>query len=188
MKTHFLILMFAFISFEIFAQKNKKNDTAISVDDTLSKYRPKYDYGRENYLGDVTVISPPKKTEAADNDYAYNFDITDKLNTQSTPTRIIRGSRLQKQGFRIQIYLGEDRKEATETRQRCFGSLSEYHPYLSFTRPIYKVRLGDFEDRKSAKKTLSRVKRYFPKAKIIADMVWKTNLETNNKREIKKDK
>ena len=177
MKTHFLILMFAFISFEIFAQKNKKNDTAISVDDTLSKYRPKYDYGRENYLGDVTVISSPKKTEVADNDYIYNFDITDKLNMKKVisndENKIIR---IKKSGFRIQIYLGTDRQEAMQLREKCFGTFAEHNPYLEFSRPTYRVRLGDFEYRESARQVWLKVKRRFPTASIIPDMVWVTKI------------
>ncbi len=177
MKTYFLILMFAFISLETFAQKNKKNDTAISVDDTLSKYRPKYDYRREVYVGEVTVISPPKKIEVADNDYAYNFDITDKLSmgraSYDVGNTVIR---IQKSGFRIQVYLGTDRQEATQARQKCFGSFAEYHPYLEFSRPTYRVRLGDFEYRESARQVWLKVKRRFPTASIIPDMVWVTKI------------
>ena len=180
MRTYLLVIMFAFTSLEIFAQKNKKDkkdDTAISTDDTLSKYRPKYDYRREVYTGEVTIITPPKKIETADNDYAYNFDITDKLSMGTAATAYEKTViRIQKSGFRIQVYLGTDRQEATQARQKCFGSFAEYHPYLEFSRPTYRVRLGDFEYRESARQVWLKVKRRFPTASIIPDMVWVTKI------------
>ncbi len=157
MKGYLIIFLLFSYSFEILAQKDKKT---VFIDDTRN-YLPKYGQhivAKENYI--------------------YKFDITSQLSMGHVSTTICwLTPRLQIKGFRIQIYQGKERTEATETRHKCFTYFEEYHPYLQFKRPTYDVCLGDFYTKKSAKQMFKSVKKHFPKAKIVEDMVWKTNIE-----------
>ena len=151
-----------FVSLEILAQKSKKINF---VNDTIINYIPRYEYSR--YIA----------TKAK---HIYKFDITSQLNVEPVRPKGVGGHHIQLKGFRIQIYQGKERTEATETRQKCFKHFEEYHPYLQFKRPMYDVRLGDFKSKKDAKKILKQVKKQFKNAIIISDMIWHYKIYKNN--------
>ena len=154
MKKYLIVLIFLFAYLEILAQKSKKINF---VNDTIINYIPRYEYSR--YI--ATKVK-----------HIYKFDVTSQLNVEPVRPKGVGGYRTQIEGFRIQIYQGKERKEATETRKKCFEYFEKYHPYLHFKRPMYDVRLGDFQNKKDAKKMLKQVKRQFKNAFIVSDMIW----------------
>ena len=50
-------------------------------------------------------------------------------------------------GFRIQIYVGNDRKSADDAKVYTYQTYPEIFPYLTFQQPVYKVKVGDFLNR-----------------------------------------
>ncbi len=158
MKKYLIILVLLFVSLEILAQKSKN---ANFVDDTIINYIPRYEYSR--YIA----------TKAK---HIYKFDVTSQLNIEPTRPKGTGGHHAQIKGFRIQVYQGKERIEATETREKCFEYFEKYHPYLQFKRPTYDVCLGDFQSKKDARKMLKKVKKQFKNAIIISDMIWHRNI------------
>ncbi len=81
-------------------------------------------------------------------------------------------------GFRIQIFSGEDRYVAEEVLAEARdwwdaqqGVPDELQPEVAYIQPYYRVRLGAFEFRQAADSMLSRVRRQYPDAFLVPDLV-----------------
>ena len=47
-------------------------------------------------------------------------------------------------GYRIQIYQGSVRKEATEAKTRFLNLFPEVNTYINYSPPNFKIRVGDY--------------------------------------------
>jgi hypothetical protein len=81
------------------------------------------------------------------------------------------------QGYRIQIYSGQDVSEA-DTIAHHFKAwadttISSYNPdtYVFFRTPYYRVHIGDFHERERAIRFSNLVKRQFRDAWVVYDRV-----------------
>ena len=62
--------------------------------------------------------------------------------------KMITGSIYTSPGFRICIYSGSNREEAIQIKQNFIRSGSQYKNYITYSRPYYKIKVGDFETKK----------------------------------------
>lgn len=53
-------------------------------------------------------------------------------------------------GFRIQIYNGSDRNEASKIKMNFLRNFPETRAYLTYHNPQFRVRIGDFRTRRKA--------------------------------------
>lgn len=74
-------------------------------------------------------------------------------------------------GFRIQLYVGNDRKQADDTKVFVYTSYPEIYPYISFQQPLYKVKVGDFLTRLDAERYYRNLRDVYPAAIIVPDIV-----------------
>jgi uncharacterized protein Veg len=74
-------------------------------------------------------------------------------------------------GFRIQIYVGNDRKSADDAKVYTYQTYPEIFPYLTFQQPVYKVKVGDFLNRMDAERYFASIKETYPSALILPDKV-----------------
>lgn len=81
------------------------------------------------------------------------------------------------EGFRIQIYSGENVADADTVAGRfrvwADSTMADYQPetYVFFKTPYYRVHVGDFHHRDKAEKFSRIVKRYFREAWVVYDEV-----------------
>lgn len=85
------------------------------------------------------------------------------------------------EGFRIQIYSGEDRNVAEgiltearswwESQRGAPGIANDLQPDVAYIQPYYRVRIGAFEFRGDAETTLTRVRQRYSDAFIVPDLV-----------------
>jgi len=77
-------------------------------------------------------------------------------------------------GYRIQIYFGSGamgREEANEHHARALSYFPELKVHLIYQYSYYKVRIGDFRTREEAFRWHQKVKRRFPNAYIVPDII-----------------
>ena len=145
---------------------SKKNDKVVNED--LSQYRPRY----KPSLTEPDIISTEKMTTmpsstATDIPLHVNKRLDAILDTIAMHNKSIKFTN----GFRIQIYVGSDRKAADDAKIYTYQKYPEIFPYLSFQQPIYKVKIGDFLNRMDAERYFSDIKDLFPSAMILPDRV-----------------
>ena len=140
---------------------SKKNEKADKED--LSLYRPKFKSASESELESVKTST----TATSDVPLHVNKRLDAILDTIAMRNKSVKFVN----GFRIQIYVGNDRKSADDAKIYTYQKYPEIYPYLSYQQPIYKVKIGDFLSRMDAERYYSDIKDLYPSAMILPDRV-----------------
>lgn len=78
-----------------------------------------------------------------------------------------RDSRKTGKGFRLLIISTNNRDEAISAKTRVYTYFPEMKAYLWHQSPYYKVKAGNFKDRKDAEAFQKKLNVYFPKGVFI---------------------
>jgi hypothetical protein len=89
------------------------------------------------------------------------------LDTIATKNRIIRYA----PGFRVQVYVGNQRKEVESVKLLIYQNFPELSAYLSYSQPTYKLKVGDFMRRLDAERYYSSIKQLITSAQLQPDKV-----------------
>jgi len=148
--------------------KPAKSDT---LKDNISDFRPRYD-GTTGTTRPATTpanTAPPAGATAAAG--MPSGDITAKLNVILDTIAIRNRSIRFAQGYRVQIYTGTNREEATKARNRSYARFPDVTPHFDYTQPNFRVRVGDFLDRLEAQRVYAGLLAEFPNALIVPDRI-----------------
>jgi hypothetical protein len=88
----------------------------------------------------------------------------------------VTGSITSKNGFRIVIYNGPDRKKALAIKNAFTKAFPGTHSYMSYIVPNFKIKVGDFEDKKEANQFLKKINTGFAGAFLTPDVVTVKNI------------
>ncbi|MEZ5000816.1 MAG: SPOR domain-containing protein [Bacteroidales bacterium] len=103
--------------------------------------------------------------------------INQDVRVDSMLTRNINANRDYKgiDGFRIQIYRGSTRnarEEANKAKADFISEFPELNSYLRFDQPnFFKVRVGDYRTKHDAYPDYVRIRKKFPNAYIVNDII-----------------
>jgi len=78
-----------------------------------------------------------------------------------------RESRRTDKGFRILIISTNSREEAIAAKTKVYSNFPELKAYLWHQSPYYKVKAGNFKDRKDAETYQRKLNPFFPKGVFI---------------------
>ena len=145
---------------------SKKNEKVYEED--LSIYRPKFKSANEsNTQSSDSQPIQSSKPAISDAPLHVNKKLDAILDTIAMRNKSVKFTN----GFRIQIYVGNDRKAADDAKIYTYQKYPEIFPYLSYQQPIYKVKIGDFLNRMDAERYYSDIKDLYPSAMILPDKV-----------------
>lgn len=74
-------------------------------------------------------------------------------------------------GFRVQVYVGNQRQEVESIKLLIYQKFPELSPYLSYSQPTYKLKVGDFMRRTDAEQYYSSIRQMIPSAQLQPDKV-----------------
>ena len=74
-------------------------------------------------------------------------------------------------GYRIQVYVGNQRQQADAAKLLMTQNFPELSPYLSYNQPTYKLKVGDFMRRLDAERYYSSIRRLITSAQLQPDKV-----------------
>ncbi len=74
-------------------------------------------------------------------------------------------------GYRVQVYVGNERREADAAKLLLYQNFPELSLYLTFQQPAYKLKVGDFMRRLDAERYFTSIKQLFPTARLQPDRV-----------------
>lgn len=134
------------------------------------------------YEEDLSVIRPQYEVKGTKKNTSTKSESSNKpVNIYMTVNRLvdivldsmaIRNQPMKyAQGFRIQIYVGNSREEVDDTKKIAYKAYPELSPYMSFSQPTYKLKIGDFITKFDAERYLGQIKGQFGTALIIPDKV-----------------
>ncbi len=78
-----------------------------------------------------------------------------------------RDSRRTDKGFRLMIISTNSRDEAIAAKTKVYTYFPELKAYLWYQSPYFRVKAGNFKDRKDAEAYQRRMNTYFPKGVFI---------------------
>ncbi|WP_229214107.1 SPOR domain-containing protein [Dyadobacter flavalbus] len=111
--------------------------------------------------------SKPASGANADKPLYVNKKLETVLDTLAKQNKSIRYIN----GFRIQIYVGNVRQEADEAKSYIYQTFPDMFPYVTYTQPTYRVKVGDFMYRSDAEQYLELIREQYSSAVILADRV-----------------
>ena len=148
-------------------QSSSKNSEK-AIEEDLSFYRPKFKSMNEIETQKSESQSvQSSKVAFSDAPLHVNKKLDAILDTIAMRNKSVKFTN----GFRIQIYVGNDRKSADDAKIYTYQRYPEIFPYLSYQQPIYKVKIGDFLNRMDAERYYSDIKDLYPSAMILPDRV-----------------
>ena len=78
-----------------------------------------------------------------------------------------RESRRFGKGYRVLVINTNKRDEAVAAKTKVYTYFPELKSYLIYQSPFYKLKVGNFKERKEAEDYLERLRRYFPQGVYI---------------------
>jgi hypothetical protein len=86
------------------------------------------------------------------------------------------------EGYRIQIYNGNNREDANKVKSEFYGRFPGMRCYVSYQQPYYKVRVGDYEDQGEAKPDLKKMAQYYPSSFLVPDQIRHMTVKENSEK------
>lgn len=139
-------------------------DPYSNYDEDLSVVRPRY---KEVTPTEVVAKKSEVKRVLSDQPLHINRQLDAAVDTIAAKNRAIRFA----SGYRIQIYVGNTRKEADDARLFTYQTFPELNPYLVYNQPTYRVRIGDFMTRLEAERYLQQVRQQYETAVILPEKI-----------------
>lgn len=156
----------------LLAACGQKTTPIISSASDINRFQEDLTAGRPKYgvaaVGNSAAAKPEKPGETV---AVSNLDVTRKvdalLDTMAVRNKNIRYA----QGYRVQIYVGNNRQEAETVKTAAYQLFPDLKPYLIYAQPVYRVKAGDFLDRVEAEKYYVGFKARYPNAIVVPDRV-----------------
>lgn len=95
-----------------------------------------------------------------------------------------RNARKSAKGFRLMIISTNNREEAISAKTKVYTYFPELKAYLWHQSPYYKLKAGNFKDRRSAEDYQQRLKTYFPRGVIIMNDIVDLTAENSIEEEL----
>ncbi len=83
-------------------------------------------------------------------------------------------------GYRVQIYSGSDRNVATQRKIDFLRRYPGTRTYLTYIAPTFRVKVGDFKDRKSAQVMYQQVSRLYNPCMVVNDIIEINSFHNND--------
>lgn len=74
-------------------------------------------------------------------------------------------------GYRVQIYNGNDRQKAAQIKMEFMRMFPGNRAYIVYNNPQFRVRVGDFTNRKDAADLYRRVSSRFSPSMVVPDII-----------------
>jgi hypothetical protein len=145
--------------------KNNQSSQAVVYDqvyEDLSQYRNIWLHTPSN-----VVAAEPATANIDNTDKTANKQLDDALAAKHAKNRAAKYAN----GYRIQVYVGKDRKTADEAKAHIYQNFPNINPYMSYSLPIYKLLAGDFLTRADADRILQPLKNMYPDAILVSEKI-----------------
>lgn len=166
------VILFVFLTFTFLDCKRPgiqtQNTTNVigDYDEDLSTVRVRYDNRPATEITE-TKNTKEKSSSAIKLPKQVNNEVDTALDSIAVRNKTVRYS----SGYRIQVFVGNDRKEVDEAKSYIYQNFPELSTYLTFSQPTYKLKTGDFTSRLDAERYYSYIRQRYSMAMIISEKI-----------------
>lgn len=151
------------------ATPNKNTNLGIgNYEEDLSDVRVKYD-------PKPVITAPSEKQPIKEKSNGAIAQLPQQVNSQvdiALDSIAVRNKNVRySSGYRIQVYVGNDRREVDEAKVFIYQNFPELNTYLSFSQPTYKLKAGDFTSRLDAERYYSFIKQRYSMAMMVSERI-----------------
>jgi hypothetical protein len=147
------------------APKAQKAATKGQYEEDLSEYRPKYELPKSTPANNSSTNTTNTNSPVA-KDYD-NAAVEEKLSQIREKNKSIKFT----QGYRIQVYSGNNQDAAEKAKETVYRLDSNLEPEIIYFTPNFKVKVGNYYDRVEAYETLVKIRQAFPQALLLPERV-----------------
>lgn len=104
--------------------------------------------------------------------YAINPTSSTTVSLEPKPIDKSKATRVKVRGFRVQIYSGSSRGEATDVQNAFIRQNPDIGAYLDYVEPNYRVKVGDFTSRSSASEYMRTLRSKYSNVFVFVEDVW----------------
>ncbi|MES1221704.1 MAG: SPOR domain-containing protein [Bacteroidota bacterium] len=152
---NYLLIVALFISFSLFAQNQPRQD----ADSSLAH------------------ISDNNSSVVIHKDPRIDLLVRKQAEINEVTSR---DSRRYVKGFRLMIINTNKREEALAAKTKIYTYFPELKAYLTYQTPYFKLKVGNFKERKDAEDFQKRLNIYFPKGVYVMNDVIEVKPEKLN--------
>ena len=87
-------------------------------------------------------------------------------------------------GYRLLVINTNKRDEAVAAKSKVYTFFPELKSYLIYQSPYFKLKVGNFKDRKEAEEYRERLQKYFPKGVFIMNDTIEIRLDKDKETEV----
>lgn len=156
---HSSFVIFISLAFSCVAQKK---DSKTYYHEDLYSLRPKFQDPVDTVQKNNSMIKMDVPVTHSVN--AQVDPILDSINRFNLTRKFI-------DGYTIQIYSGQNREEAMNTKKKMVTEVTELNAELEYNQPKFRVRVGSYFSRLEAQKDLVRLKHFFPNAILVPEKI-----------------
>lgn len=137
-------------------------------DEDLSSVRLKYEK-KPDFDGPDSKIARNNSATSVTEEVPLNVNpqVDKALDAMSELNRNIRYSA----GYRIQVYVGNERREVDEAKSFIYSNFPDLNTYLSFSQPTYRLKAGDFLSRMEAEKYINTIRQRYSTAMVVQERI-----------------
>ena len=95
-----------------------------------------------------------------------------------------RDARKAGKGYRLLVVNTNKRDEAINAKTKIYTNFPELKAYLIYQSPYFKLKVGNFKERKEAEEYQKKLNRYFPKGVFIMNDVIEMKLDKDKAEDI----
>jgi hypothetical protein len=88
-----------------------------------------------------------------------------------------RNARRSAKGFRLMVVNTNKREEAIDAKTKLYTLFPELKPYLIYQSPYYRLKAGNFKERKDAETYQKKLDSYFPKGVFVINDIIEVKLD-----------
>ena len=88
-----------------------------------------------------------------------------------------RNARRSAKGFRLMVVNTTKRDEAIEAKTKLYTLFPELKPYLIYQSPYYRLKAGNFKERKDAETYQKKLDSFFPKGVFVINDIVEVKLD-----------
>lgn len=151
------------------ATPTKNSNVAIgNYEEDLSDVRVKYE-------PKPTASAPSEKGSTKEKSSGIVVQLPQQVNSQvdiALDSIAVRNKNVRySSGYRVQVYVGNDRREVDEAKVFIYQNFPELNTYLTFSQPTYKLKAGDFTSRLDAERYYSSIKQRYSMSMIVSERI-----------------
>ena len=132
--------------------------------------------GNNGFAQDSTLNGPDSNSIVIHKDQRLDMLIKKQIEINEETSRDAR--RIAK-GFRLMVINTNKREEAISAKTKVYTYFPELKPYLTYQSPYFKLKVGNFKERKDAEAYQQKLNAYFPKGVFVIGDVIEVKLDTD---------